>query len=77
MTKAKYEVWNKQYLMAVYVTEKRNAEDMIQQIRDKFEKLNKWGNPYHFKIYQTINGERKIIYTPKSRKFFEENLVLS
>jgi hypothetical protein len=81
MKRAKYEVYRNNEekngrLSAIYVTEKRNAEYMIQEIRKKYEKLDKWGNPEHFKVYQTIEGEKKLIYTPKSRKFFDENLVV-
>lgn len=81
MTKTRYEVYRNSEerndrVSAIYITEKLNSEYVIQQIRKKYEKLDKWGNPEHFKVFQIKGGEKKLIYTPKSRKFFEEDLVL-
>jgi hypothetical protein len=77
MTKTKYEVHKASGLVAVYVTEKRNAEDMIQQIRYIHESFNEFGEPHTLKIIQVLNGERNVIYTQSMRKFWQENLVLS
>lgn len=74
MTKAKYEVWRGTRVVSVYVTEKHNAEYMLQKIRGIHEKLSPEGKPYHYKVVQVINGESKVIYTPKSRKFWGESL---
>lgn len=76
MKKAKYEVHRNKTISAIYVTQTRNAEDMLQEIRKMHEKFDEWGNTYFYKIYQVVEGERTLIYTPKTRKFWDENLVV-
>ena len=76
MRKTKYEVIKSNGVVAVYVTEKRNAEDMIQQIRKMHQKYNSRGEPTKLVIEQVCEGERKIIYTPKMINFWEKDLVL-
>lgn len=70
MRRAKYEVYKSNRLAAVYVTEKKNAEYMLQQIRSIHEKYNSEGKPYFYKVFQVIEGERKLIYTPRMRNFW-------
>ena len=77
MTKTKYEVHTQSGITVVYVTEKRNAEDMIMSIIDKYQRFDEFGKPTYLKIVQVINGERKIIYTASRYKFWTNNLVVS
>lgn len=76
MTKTIYEVHLQSGITAVYVTEKRNAEDMIMSIIDKYQRVDEFGKPTYLKIVQVIDGENKIIYTPKMYKFYTNNLVV-
>lgn len=75
MTRTKYEVWKGGKVSAVYVNEKRNAEDMLQQIIKKHQLYDEFGKPKYLKIIREVGGERKIIYTPSMNKFWVENLV--
>lgn len=77
MTKTKYEVWRNANLTAVYVTEKHNAEYMLQKIIEQHQTYNDFGEPSYIRVVQVINGERNVIYTPKNNKFWTENLVVS
>jgi hypothetical protein len=77
MTKTKYEVHTQSGITVTYVTQKRNAEDMIMNIIDKHQRFDEFGEPRYLKVVQVINGESKIIYTPKMYKFFTNNLVVS
>jgi hypothetical protein len=76
MKKTKYEVYKGNRLSAVYVTEKHNAEVMLQNIRKQHETFDEFGNPRYFRIVQVIEGKSQIIYTPKMRKFWGEDLVV-
>lgn len=76
MTKTKYEVNTKSGITIVYVTEKRNAEDMIMNIIDGYQRFDEFGIPTYLKVVQVINGERNIVYTPSRYKFWTENLVV-
>jgi hypothetical protein len=76
MKKTKYEVYKNHGLCAVYVTEKHNAEVMLQNIRKQHETFDEFGEPRYFRIVQVIDGKSQTIYTPKMRKFWEENLVV-
>jgi len=77
MTKTKYEVHSQCGITVTYVTQTRNAEDMIMLIIDKHQRFDEFGKPTNLKIVQVINGVSKIIYTPKMYKFFTNNLVVS
>jgi hypothetical protein len=77
MTKTKYEVHTQSGITVTYVTQTRNAEDMIMSIIEKYQRFDEFGKPTNLKIVQVINGESKIIYTPKMYKFFTNNLVVS
>lgn len=74
MKRAKYEVWKQSNLTAIYVTEKKNAEVMIREIIKLHESIDDTGKQRYFKIVQVIDGERNIIYTPRMRNFWLENL---
>ena len=76
MTKTKYEVHTQSGITATYVTRTRNAEDMIMNIIDKYQRFDEFDKPTYLKIVQVINGESKIIYTPKMYKFYTNNLVV-
>lgn len=77
MTKTKYEVWKNGKVTTMYVTEKRNAEDMLQRIIELHQTFDEFGNPAYMKVCQVIDGERRTIYTPRNNKFWTENLVVS
>ena len=77
MKKTKYEVHKRSGLFIVYVTEKRNSEDMLQRIIDQHQNFDEIGLPIFMKVVQVVGNERKVIYTPKDYKFWKENLVLS
>ena len=77
MIKTKYEVHTQSGITVTYVTQKRNAEDMIMNIIDKHQKFDEFGEPRYLKVVQVINGESKVIYTPSKYKFWKNNLVVS
>jgi hypothetical protein len=77
MKKTKYEVHTQSGITVTYVTQKRNAEDMIMNIIEKHQKFDEFGEPRYLKVVQVIEGERKIVYTPRMYKFFTNNLVVS
>jgi hypothetical protein len=77
MTKTKYEVHSQCGITVTYVTQTRNAEDMITRIVDMHQRFDEFGKPTYLKVVQVINGVSKIIYTPKMYKFFTNNLVVS
>jgi hypothetical protein len=77
MTKTKYEVYTLSGITVTYVTQTRNAEDMIMSIIDKHQRFDEFGQPRYLKIVQVINGVSKVIYTPRMYKFFTNNLVVS
>ena len=77
MIKTKYEVHTQSGITVTYVTQKRNAEDMIMNIIEKHQKFDEFGEPRYLKVVQVIEGERKIVYTPRMYKFFTNNLVVS
>ena len=76
MTKTKYEVHTQSGITIVYVTEKRNAEDMVMSIIEKYQRFDLFGKPTNLKIVQVINGESNVIYTPRMYKFYTNNLVV-
>jgi hypothetical protein len=76
MTKTKYEVHTQGGITAIYVTEKRNAEDMVMSIIEKYQRFDLFGKPTNLKIVQVINGESNVIYTPRMYKFYTNNLVV-
>ena len=76
MTKTKYEVHTQSGITVTYVTQKRNAEDMIMNIIDKYQRFDEFGKPTYLKVVQVINGERNIVYTPSRYKFWTNNLVV-
>jgi hypothetical protein len=77
MKRTKYEVHTQSGITVTYVTQKRNAEDMIMNIIEKHQKFDEFGEPRYLKVVQVIEGERKIVYTPRMYKFFTNNLVVS
>ena len=77
MKKTKYEVWRSGSVTAVYVTEKHNAEYMLQRIIEQHQSYDEFGNPKYIKVVQIVNGERNVIYTPRDNKFWKNNLVVS
>lgn len=77
MTKTKYEVHTQSGIVAMYVTEKRNAEDMIVNIINRYQKFDEIGKAIYLKVVQVIEGNKKIIYTPSQYKFWQNNLVVS
>jgi hypothetical protein len=77
MTKTKYEVHTQSGITVTYVTQTRNAEDMIMNIIDKHQKFDEFGEPRYLKVVQVINGVSKIIYTASRYKFWKNNLVVS
>ena len=77
MTKTKYEVYTLSGITVTYVTQTRNAEDMIMNIIDKHQRFDEFNNPRYLKIVQVINGVSKIIYTASRYKFWKNNLVVS
>jgi hypothetical protein len=77
MKKTKYEVHTQSGIIVTYVTQKRNAEDMIMNIIDKHQKFDEFGEPRYLKVVQVIEGESKVIYTPSKYKFWKNNLVVS
>lgn len=77
MKRTKYEVHTQSGITVTYVTQTRNAEDMIMNIIDKHQKFDDLGEPRYLKVVQVIEGERKIVYTPRMYKFFTNNLVVS
>ena len=77
MKRTKYEVHTQSGITVTYVTQKRNAEDMIMNIIDKHQKFDEFGEPRYLKVVQVIEGESKVIYTPSKYKFWKNNLVVS
>ena len=77
MIKTKYEVHTQSGITVSYVTQKRNAEDMIMNIIERHQKFDDLGEPRYLKVVQVINGESKIIYTASKYKFWTKNLVVS
>lgn len=59
--KAKYELWMDCYIHYFFVTTCRSPEQCLEILIDKGRNSGSQGST-RFKIYQTINKERKLIY---------------
>ena len=59
--KAKYELWMDCWLYYFFVTTCRSPEECLSIMIDKGKTSHAQGST-RFKIYETVNGERKLIY---------------
>lgn len=75
MEKSKYQVWKNGRLTATYVTQSRNAEDMLQQIIQQHQTFDELNYLHYVRVIKITNNEKTVIYTPKDNKFWKENLV--
>jgi len=78
MTKTLYEVHKRGKLIYNYVTTKHNCEVMLKEIismhhRDTDEAYS----PSGFKVVRVIGKEKKVIYTPKNRIFWNTEYDIS
>jgi len=79
MTKTLYEVHRNGNLVVKYVTTTKNCEEMLQGIIELHHRqTDDVFVASGFKVVRIIGKERKVIYTPKLRKFWQSkelNLV--